>query len=70
MSLSGYWKVIRERAEIFRGSKPTTRCPSPGADEEGGNGEAIGGSIEARRDLSAHHQLFGDDLCVDNIKNN
>ncbi len=39
MSLSGYWNVMVESADIEWGSSWTTSRPTPGAEEDGGKGE-------------------------------
>lgn len=39
MSLRGYWNVIVDRADTLWGNSWATRRPSPGTDEDGGNGD-------------------------------
>jgi hypothetical protein len=41
MSLSGYWNVMVDSAEMEWGNNWTRRRPSPGDDDDGGKGEVI-----------------------------
>jgi hypothetical protein len=58
--LSGYWNVIVDKAEILCGASPTTSVPSPGADEEEGNGDAIEMKLDCAYDLMTLEQMIYD----------